>query len=103
MIEESQETQTKIQFKYEYIGISDCHIWIRDVGTRQKEDQRFEMWFWGRIIENIVEGNNQFGNRVTLCQRIDKINLQYIGHIARREDDNLEKIIAQGHVEERVW
>ncbi len=43
--------------------------------------------------------NNQIGSRVTLCQKIDKIKLQYFGHIARREGDNLEKIIAQGHVE----
>ncbi len=43
--------------------------------------------------------NNQIGSRVTLCQKIDKIKLQYFGHIARREGDNLDKIIAQGHVE----
>ncbi len=35
----------------------------------------------------------------TLCQKIDKINLQYFGHIARRGGDNLEKIIALGLVE----
>ncbi len=41
--------------------------------------------------------NNQIGSRVTLCQKIIKIKLQYFGHIAKREGDNLEKVIVQGH------
>ena len=33
------------------------------------------------------------------CQKIDHKKLQHFGHIARREGDNLEKIMVQGHVE----
>ncbi len=49
-------------------------------------------------VQDIMK-KNQIGNRVTLCQKIDKIKHQYFSHISRREGDNLKMIIAQGHVE----
>ncbi|PIK33998.1 endonuclease-reverse transcriptase [Apostichopus japonicus] len=72
----------------------------------RKKIHAFEMWCWRRMLRiswkerksnDFVK--NQIGAKVTLCQKIDKNKLQYFGHISRREGDNLEKIITQGHVE----
>ena len=79
--------------------------WALGAADRKKINA-FEMWCWRRMLriswrEHKTNEfvNNQIGSRITLCQKIDKIKLQYFGHIARREGDNLEKIITQGHVE----
>ncbi len=55
------------------------------------------MWCWRGMLRISWKDhksnqfvNNQTGNRVTLCQKIDKIKLQYFCHIARRGGDNLQ-------------
>ena len=79
--------------------------WALGAADRKKINA-FEMWCWRRMLRISWKEhksnefvNSQIGSRITLCQKIDKIKLQYFGHIARREGDNLEKIITQGHVE----
>ena len=42
---------------------------------------------------------NQIGQKPTVVNKIDRSKLQYFGHICRRQDDNIEKIIMQGCIE----
>ncbi|XP_071944573.1 uncharacterized protein [Antedon mediterranea] len=79
---------------------------LLELAADRKKIKAFEIWCWRRLLRISWKEhksnkfvNNQIGSRVNLCQKVDKIKLQYFGHIARREGDNLEKIIAQGHVE----
>ena len=75
-------------------------------GADRSKITTYENWCWRRILRISWKDhrsneyvNRQIGKRVPLCQKIDKMKLQYFGHIARREGDNLEEIIVQGHVE----
>ncbi|PIK43880.1 endonuclease-reverse transcriptase [Apostichopus japonicus] len=73
----------------------------------RKKIHAFEMWCWRRMLRisweerksNELLRTKLERSLVTLCQKIDKNKLQYFGHISRREGDNLEKTITQGHVE----
>ena len=100
-IEESQETPRLIMNALVFpIVTYGSETWALGAADRRKINA-FEMWCWRRMLRISWKEhksnefvNNQIGNRVTLCQKIDKIKLQYFGHIARRRGDNLEKIIA---------
>ena len=82
-----------------------CETWIINAADCRKIEA-FEMWCWRKLLcvpwtakrtnESIL---HEIGERPNLFKAIVKQKLQYFGHIARRDGDNLEKMIMFGKVE----
>ena len=73
-----------------------------------KKISAFEMWCWRKMLGISWKEHktnefvrSQIGNQTSLYTKIMRNKLQYFGHIARREGDNLEKVIIQGAIEGR--
>ncbi|XP_071554988.1 uncharacterized protein [Temnothorax nylanderi] len=74
--------------------------------TDRRRIDAFEMWCWRRMLGipwtarrtnvSILKELNITDRLSTICRR--RV-LQYFGHITRRNQDNLEKLIVQGKVE----
>ena len=82
-----------------------CETWIINAADCRKIEA-FEMWCWRKLLcvpwtakrtnESIL---HEIGERPNLFKAIVKQKLQYFGHIARRDGDNLEKMMMFGKVE----
>ena len=82
-----------------------CETWSINAADRRKIEA-FEMWCWRKLlcIPWTAKRTNksillEIGEKNRLFNAIVKQKLQYFGHIARREGDNLEKLIMFGLVE----
>lgn len=88
------------------IFIYGVETWTIKQADRRRIDA-FEMWCWRRMLyiswtprrTNVSILNElEIGDRLsTICRR--RI-LRYFGHIVRRDQSNLEKLVAQGKIEE---
>ena len=81
-----------------------CESWRLTAESRRKINA-FEMWCWRRMLRiSYLEHrtNNSVITEVSpslsLLQRIAQQSLRYFGHICRRTNDNLEKLIMQGKI-----
>ena len=82
-----------------------CETWTINAAD-QRKIEAFEMWCWRKLlcIPWTAKRTNEsvlleIGVKNSLFNVAVKQKLQYFGHIARREGDNLEKLIMFGKVE----
>ena len=87
------------------IALYGCETWAVGMAD-MKKILAFEMWCWRKMLRISWKEHktnefvrNQIGEHASMCQKIDRSKLAYFGHISRRDGDNIEKIIMQGHVE----
>ena len=81
-----------------------CETWVINAAD-QRRIEAFEMWCWRKLLcipwtarrtnESI---RHEIGERDPLFNMVVRHKLQYFGHIARREGENLEKDIMFGKV-----
>ena len=82
-----------------------CETWVINA-IDQRRLAAFEMWCWRKLLcipwtakrsnESI---RHEIGNRKALINVVGKQRLQYFGHIARRDGNNLERVIMFGKIE----
>lgn len=79
--------------------------WTIKTADRRRIDA-FEMWCWRRMLRipwTDYRTNTSILNELRIKDRLSTICrrriLQFFGHISRRENDNLERLIVQGKVE----
>ncbi|CAH2210972.1 jg14263 [Pararge aegeria aegeria] len=82
-----------------------AETWTIKAADRQRIDA-FEMWCWRRMLRipwTARRTNASILRQLKITRRLSttclKRILEYFGHIARRDGDNLEKIVVTGKVE----
>ncbi|CAH2208083.1 jg4661 [Pararge aegeria aegeria] len=82
-----------------------AETWTIKAADRQRIDA-FEMWCWRRMLQipwTAHRTNVSILRQLKITRRLSttclKRILEYFGHIARRDGDNLEKIVVTGKVE----
>ncbi len=82
-----------------------CETWVISVADQRRIDA-FEMWCWRKLLcvpwtakRSNVSVRHEIGVREALFSAVVKQRLQYFGHVARRDGDNLEKVIMFGKME----
>ncbi|XP_077285531.1 uncharacterized protein LOC143910808 [Arctopsyche grandis] len=79
------------------------------MAAERKKIEAFEMWYWRRMLRipwtakrtniSILNELRVKDSLSTICLRRA---LQFFGHVARRDDGNLEKLVVVGATEGRI-
>lgn len=82
-----------------------AETWTIKMNMRKRIDA-FEMWCWRRMLRvswTEHRTNQSVADEIQIPDQLSKIInrsiLKYYGHISRRDDDNLERLIIQGKME----